>query len=516
MSASMVACDNVLDVELPHILSDDAVDSPGTAELQVNSAIGLFECGYSSMAWTALGHEDVQESIAGVAQTAHSYLQIAPTGNCDASSQGTAWFDQIMGARTMLTRAPSRLVPSATGNGLGVYDRMQDEWQLGASEERLSSIAAIYVAASLTVLGEFFCEVAFDGSELLTPPEVLAVAEAWITDRALVHIANSGGFAMPHGIATSAQNMARALRARIRWANGDLAGAVADAASIPQGFTAWVTRDAGDTRRNKIYHASFEIGYSGMNGVVDWWNPAARRPNPVTGVSWPNPIPFTGYLFLGIMPDGRTLEAGNIPVRWAQEVRTLGNPPTPLGNGALADTRVLTTMKAMLSPKTPGEAPARYASNDDDIPLVTWEEMRLIQADYEHSLGNYNNAIDFVNVLRTARGLPLVSGAYRSSLTDGTADADDVRYLLLEERRREFYAEGGRYWSTKIKNTDVLWFPRGEGSAPFAARPLQGGVRMALPNSVYQLNPHFVALGGLSARGVGCAGLPGSQAPVIG
>ena len=112
-------------------------------------------------------------------------------------------------------------------------------------------------------------------------------------------------------------------------------------------FTAWVTREAGESRRNKIHHTNTSVGYSGTLGVIDWWRPEARSPNPVTGQRWPNPIPFTGYLFLGIMPDGRTLEAGNVPVRWAAEKRNADLEPVSLNNGAVADTRVTTIFKSI-------------------------------------------------------------------------------------------------------------------------------------------------------------------------
>jgi len=76
--------------------------------------------------------------------------------------------------------------------------------------------------------------------------------------------------------------------------------------------------------------------------------------------------------------------------------------------------------------------------------------------------------------------------------------------MILEERRRALFAEGGRYWSTKIRNTDVLWFPRAEGITSQQGYSLQGGVRLALPTEEYLTNPYLVARGGLAVRGTGC------------
>lgn len=527
---ALTACDSLLDVELPHLLTNSAIKDINSAEIQVNSAIALFECGYSAFGVTALGHGGYMQSIAGVFGGGHGYTVNAATGTCDSSSTSVAWFDQMMGSRAMLVTQPSRLVPTAQGTvtsdfpvGRGVYDRIQDEWgvQNVRDGERLSALAALYVAASLTQMGEFLCDMALDGSELLTPTDVLGLAETWI-GTALGHIANNGEFTMPFGVGPTATNMAIAMRARLRWANRDFAGAAADATTVltsDPDFVAWVTREAGVTRRNKIFHNVTDVSFSAMLGVHNFWNPAIRRPNPATGQLWPDPIPFTGSIFLAIMPDGRTLEAGNIPVRWAAEVRNASGQPVSLGNGAVADTRAPHIYKGIQGPAK-YEVPATYDGDDDDIPYMTWEELKLIQADRQLEIAtpvSLLNAIGLVNELRVAKGLPQVAaaGAYFLSLTDGTNDAVEVRSLLYEERRREFFNEGPRFWSTKIQNTDIAWFPRAEGRTPFQNYNWQGGVRQILPDAEYEQNPYFIARGGRAARGSGCAGLFGSQAPYL-
>jgi hypothetical protein len=156
-----------------------------------------------------------------------------------------------------------------------------------------------------------------------------------------------------------------------------------------------------------------------------------------------------------------------------------------------------------ISGPSPPDVPTRYARVDDDIPLVSWREMWLIRA--EHAGGQA--AIDLVNELRAAAGVPPVT-----YITGATATAQQIRYLLLEERRRVFYSEAGRYWATKIRNTDVLWFPRGEGLTQSGVYPLQGGVRLALPDNEYVHNPHLVERGGLASRSTGC---DPAEAPVF-
>ena len=531
---ALSACDDLLEVDLPHILTDAAIEGAASAPVQVNSAIALFECGYTHFGLMGLGAEDVAQSIAGVYSGGHVYDHTPDTGTCDGSDTNDSWFDQIMGARAMLSSDPALMTPTgasvtAVGEANGVYDKIvSGEFALGAPGERLAAIGALYTAMSITHLGEFVCDIGLDGSELYTPLQALDVADAWV-GRALTHIGNYGDFAMPFGVAASAQNMATAVRARLLWASQDLAGANTAAGAVlaadPE-FVAWVTREAGDTRRNKIWFNVSSVGFSGMLGINDWWNPANYGPNPATGTPWPSPIPFTGYLFLGIYPDGRALEAGNQPVRWAEEFRQLGEDPTPLANGAVEDTRVLHFKKTIQGP-APEEVPATYSGDDSDIPYMTWQELKLIQADYQlHEVGGaagHAAAIGLVNEIRTAAGLPTITGAYLTTLTDGTNDAAEVRAMLLEERRRELFNEGARYWSTKIQNTDMLWFPRYQGQTPFQGYNLLGAVRQLFASDEYESNLNWVAAGAQNARGTGCGpsvmgslgGNPGDQRPVF-
>jgi hypothetical protein len=486
---ALAACDDLLVADFPDTITEHDLRDARNAELQLMSAIALFECGYSAFGWVALGHEDVLESRAGVANV-HSFTATPYTGDCDTAQQDGSWFDQIMGSRAMISNP----------RGTGVYDRLRNEWDLPLTRERLSAISAIYMAAALDHFGEFYCEMTFDGGDLLSPDDVLAMAESWITDLALVHIANEGDFALPNGISTSAESMAHGLRARIRWARGDLAGAASDAESVPPGFTAWVTREVGTTRRNKIYDSGTSAAFSGMTRQNVWWNPSTRRPNPATGLSWPDTIPFTGYVFLGVLPDGRAIDDRGYPIVWASG-RTVQEAPIPLNNGAVPDPRVRHRFHSISGPAKP-EIPTRYGSAADDIPLVDWEEMWLIRAENEGGQG----AIDLVNEMRSSAGLPIVT-----YMDGGSATAEEIRFMVLEERRRWLFEDAGRYWSTKIRNTDVLWFPRAEGRSESGFQ-LLGGVRLAMPDAEYTINPYFLARGALAARGTGCDPL---EAPVF-
>ena len=472
---ALSSCDNLLDVDLPAQLTDQALVDPGSADTQVASVLALFHCGYGAFAYHAMGHEEVFESIAGVAGGNHVFEDEVLTGDCDSDSEDGDYGDQLSGARSF---------------AYVIYDKLQ-EWteEQVPNKEELSAVSALYAAATLDLFGEHLCELAIDGGPLMGPDQMLTLAEDWI-DTSLGHMSNLGGdFEMPFGIASSARTMAIAIRARIRWAKGDVAGALADSESVPEGFVAWVPREAGLTLRNKIYDAGTQIAFSGMLGKNTWWHEELGDglPNPATGQVWPDPIPFSGYLFLGVMPDGRTLGQGNLPVTWAEEFRTLGEDPTPLNNGAVPDTRVLHFKKGIQGPE-PREVPDKYKAESDDIPLLNWKEMWLIRAE----LRGGQTAIDMVNHLRDLSSLPRVTYADPN-------DVEEIRYMVYEEKRRELFAEG-RFWSTKIQNTDIAWFPRHEGVTPAQGYTLQGGVRLAMPEDEYNLNPNFSK----ADRGTGC------------
>lgn len=461
---AMGACEDLLDVDLPSSLTDDALDAPEGAATQVNSVIALFECAYTTLAYQAAGHEDVWEKIAGVAGSAAQYDAWPDRGDCDSSPEDDDWYDNIQVGRAL---------------GVKTYARL-GEWTDEEVDDRTKkqAIVALYIAANMDVLGEFFCEMAVDGGSLMSATETLTMGEGWIAT-ALGHISSLGDFEMPYGIASSATNMAVGLRARMKWSRGDLSGAMADANAVPARFTSWVIRGAGPQRRNKVYNTGTAVGYAGMLDVNDWWN---EGPNPVTGAAWGSPIPFTGYLNLSLMADGRAVHASGLPVRASDA-------------GSSLDSRVGHFIKTVQGP-VPRDVPTKYTADSDNIPLVSWQELLLIKAEAQGGQA----AIDLVNELRTFHGLPQVTYA-------DAGNATEIRYMILEERRRELFLTS-RWWASKIQNTDVLWFPRSTGFFPEQGYELNGGVRMVMPRSEYDLNENFT----VDQRSTGC---DVGQRPVI-
>jgi hypothetical protein len=475
LGVSLVAgCDTILEVDTRSDLTDSALSDPASAIDHVNSFIAHFECGYSTWSYYSAGDEDGMDPRSGLywAGGSHRYNHYPNRGGCDENAHDTSYYDQFMVSRAM---------------AYFLHDRLNaaDGWtvQQVPEKEKLSAFASLYAAANLEYLGSYFCEMSIDRGELMTVDETLGLASGWV-DAAFQHIAAVGSdFELPHDITPfegGATAMAYALQARIRWAQGDLQGAAQAASQVPIGFKAHVTRSGGLQRRNKVYQQGLQTPYSRISGVNDWWQ---GQPNPVTGQDWPEVIPFTGSLHLAILPDGRAVWDDNqLPVRTEGPHRKAGE------NAAVPDTRVPTELNEQILGGGTGYVPVKYASESDPIPFLNWEEIWLIRAEAEGGQA----AIDLVNDIRDAHGLPRVTYADPS-------DPVQIRNMIIEEKRRSLWLEG-RYLATKIKNTDILWFPRGNGVTQSLQADYLGAVRRLMPEDEYILNPNFT----LDAQATGC------------
>jgi hypothetical protein len=357
--------------------------------------------------------------------------------------------------------------------------------------------AALYAAIPYGLLGEVACEATYEAGPLMAWNESLAKAEELLT-KAIGHFDASGDFALDNSISSSAKNMARALRARYRFAKGDLPGAASDAAAVPTGFRAYISRDAvaDRTRQNRVNEAHHSTGLGTIQGPITWWS---GPPDPNTGQPWPAVIPFTGYQHLAVSANGRAVTDDRYPITKelpaaAMSVTRRADPST-VDAAAMLDPRVNVFLYEKLTVSYPWWQTRKYASPGEDMTLVSWEEMRLIQAEVAGGQG----AIDRVNEIRTHYKLPLVTYA-------DPGNAQQIKNMIIEENRRSLFLEGTGFWGTKLRHK--LWFPRGVGFTPgTVARGYQGGVRMVLPDAEFDLNSNIE----LSERGKFC---PQGQAPV--
>ena len=450
-------CDSLLDVSLPAQLTDAALTDPKGAPTLMNSVIAHFEDAYDFHTYRTFGREEGGEV----------YL-CGPM--CDVSNYVTDYGHFTTFARSLDFNRILR-------------GHLTTDWTVAEVplRDRYLAQTSLYEGASLAVFGMNLCEITLNGGKKQTPDEILTLADQALT-RALAEIQTAGDFAVQNGIATSARTMTYGLRAQVRWFKGDNAGAAADAALVPQGFVAYVTREAGD-RLNRGYNSGTGGGFFELYDPVNWWT---GLPNPVNGKTWPTVIPFTGWTYLGILPDGRAIGDDGIPVR----TRAGWQNAVGVAASAVIDTRVThRTSIIQGKPTTNGEVPTKYTSDGADIPLVNWKEMILIRAE----IAGGQTAIDLVNTLRTADNLPRVTYA-------SPANATQIKYMIWEERRRALYDEA-RFFYTKLKNLDTFWFPRDNGGTRGQRRALRGGVRYTMPTTEYIANTNLTN----ADKATGCA-----------
>jgi hypothetical protein len=460
---ALSACDGLLDVDLPAELTDAALNDPAGASTLMTTLVTHFENGFDGHLDQAAGRE--------------GFGEVFMCGPCNPYNFPVAHTSFADFAKS---RRFARLL----------HDKLTDDWTVTQVPQRAQylAIASIYEGAALSWMGQNLCEAALDGGKKLTADETLTMADGVLT-RALTEIQAAGDFPMPSRIGSSAMRMTYGLRAQVRWMLGNNAGAAADAAQVPQGFRAFVTRDAA---RLNYFAFTRDVGsFLDLYDPIDWW---AGGTNPATGQPWPKVLPFTGYNTLGIMPDGRAVHEDGIPIRYANSDVLLGNN-IGVEAGAVADPRVSFRRVQIQGKGGFGYAPTKYPASSSDIPLVNWQEMVLIRAE----AAGGQQAITLVNQLRAAANLPLVTYADPNN-------AKQIRYMIIEERRRALYAEA-RYLQTMLKNPDVAWFPRGVGGTRGFGHKYTGGVRFTMPDNEFINNENLST----ADKGTGCKPL---EAPV--
>jgi hypothetical protein len=192
----------------------------------------------------------------------------------------------------------------------------------------------------------------------------------------------------PGDVKTELHNLVRVGRARVRLDRGNGAGAADDAALVAPGFEFFVTRSADAfTRYNEAWVAMAANG----NSSVD---PAYRN------------------LTVGGVPDPR-VQVDSGPA--------VGLPE--LSFDAVTPLYVVTN---------------KNFSNADPMRLASYIEAQLIRAE---ALGG-TAAVDIINARRTQLQLPLYTGA---------TDAASIKALVLDERNREFFMEGGQRYNDLLR-----------------------------------------------------------------
>jgi hypothetical protein len=181
-------------------------------------------------------------------------------------------------------------------------------------------------------------------------------------------------------------NMAYVGRARARLDQGNKTGAAADAALVPSGFVIDASSENSPTiRRNRVQ----DFNQAGLVSVA----PSYRN---------------------------LTLAAS--------------------GGGTVPDTRVAVTNTGRngTDNRTPLYVQTKYPVSTSPLPIASYKEAQLIVAE----VAGGQTAVNIINALRTARGLPTFSS------TDPVAIAAEV----TEARRRELFLEGQHLYDVRRLN----------------------------------------------------------------
>jgi starch-binding outer membrane protein, SusD/RagB family len=242
----------------------------------------------------------------------------------------------------------------------------------GVNRTQLIGRAAAYAGYSILLLGEGMCSAAINLGPELSKTDLWN--EAKLRFDAAVTAATTANDA-------TTLNMARVGRARTLLNLGQTAAAGADAALVPAGFVVnAIANTTTNLRQNN--HVFLHTRLNNFSSV----DPS-----------------YVGLTFGGT-PDPRV----NV------------NVTTTVGSDG--STIIRQVMK--------------YADRGSPIPIARYNEARLILAEAHVAAGNLQGAVDIINALHTAVGLPAYNGTGQT--------AAQVKAQVVEERRRELFVEGQR------------------------------------------------------------------------
>ena len=371
LAGGAVGCSSILDAELPGRIPTDLLNDPTTAATLAASVVADFECAFGNY-------------VLSTASLSDQFL--GASGNLNARNWGTknivendvaneqAGCINFYGAYTPLQTARFQSEDILTRLTAWTDD------EAGVPLAPLRARVATYGAYSYTLLGEGFCAMRLDLGGILTPDEVLAIAEQKFTAALALINALPTATAADAAVKAELLNLASVGRARVRIDLGNSAGAAADAALVTPGFEFFVTRGAdAQTRWNDAYYLMAELG----NASVD---------------------PLYRDLKVGNVPDPRVQVAFGPDVGLAE-----------LAFDGVTDLYVVTN---------------KNFSRSDPMRMASYVEAQLIRAE---ALGG-QAAADIINARRAQLSLPAYTGG---------VDAASIRALILDERNRELFMEGG-------------------------------------------------------------------------
>ena len=242
LAAALGACSNLLDVEFPGRIPSEQIDSPSLAPVLTKSVIGDFECAYSNYMSGSAVHSDEYE-------TANSNVPLANWGERTISADED---DYVVGACEG-NFGMQRTLHTARFQSEDIFNRL-NKWTDAEVVGRTGLMATVraYGGYSYLLMGEGFCEVAFDGGARQAKTVALTIAETKLGEA--IQLATTAAN-------TDILNLARVGMARVKLDLKKYAEAAAAAQLVPAGYTKNVDRGAESNRRwNKLWRLAEQIG----------------------------------------------------------------------------------------------------------------------------------------------------------------------------------------------------------------------------------------------------------------
>lgn len=237
--AASTACNSLLTVDNPGRVPADALNDPALMPILEAASIQQFQCGFAQFVSTAGMLSGEYLSANGFVDN-HSWewrgdpeIRNSP-GTCPTSRATTSmgFYSPLQQARFQLDDAATRL---ETFTDADVPNRARFVTEMRA-----------YAGYAYALLAEGMCRMTLDNGPAMTRAEVLAIAETRFTDAIARATAINDA---------SLKNMALVGRARVRLDLGNLGGAAADAALVPQGFVRSAEfSETTPARENRLYN----------------------------------------------------------------------------------------------------------------------------------------------------------------------------------------------------------------------------------------------------------------------
>jgi len=239
-AVALAGCHNILDVQYPGQIPTSQINDPSLAAVLVRSVIGDFECAYSNYMSGSSVHSDEYE-------TANSNVPLANWGErtitADENDYAIGTCEGNFGMN--LTLHTARFQAEDVSTKLAGWTDQQVPGRVS-----LQAQAKIYAAYAYLLMGEGFCQVAFDGGAAQPPTAALTLAETRFTE-GLAFAQQAGNTDM---LDLGRVGMARAKLDLKKWSE-----AAQFASQVTTGYTKNADRGVESNRRwNKLWIGDLE------------------------------------------------------------------------------------------------------------------------------------------------------------------------------------------------------------------------------------------------------------------